>query len=184
MSKENYHPVSVLNGRLPNGSYTLPGNGYYSVEGIAPRLRFEYSSRINDDKIKYSQSFRIDPYESLYSLKDQGTTLTRYHNRNYAAEQCRDRYTFVPKYVPRSDPAHLHHAGLTKLQQVRLGFSSRLIVAINSNFLNAYSGSKLAEDRSEYRLNKVAELPKVDYNVLPKQDMNDDIYRRYGAKMP
>ena len=28
-SKANYHPVSQLAGNLTNGSYMLPGNGYY-----------------------------------------------------------------------------------------------------------------------------------------------------------
>ena len=28
-NKANYHPISQLAGNLPNGSYTLPGNGYY-----------------------------------------------------------------------------------------------------------------------------------------------------------
>ncbi|CAF5111117.1 unnamed protein product, partial [Rotaria sp. Silwood1] len=39
-SKANYHPVSTLPGSLPNGSYLLPGNGYYSVEGRLPRIRY------------------------------------------------------------------------------------------------------------------------------------------------
>lgn len=117
MSKANYHPVSELNGSLPNGSHLLPGNGYYSVEGKAPRLRTDHASTISDAKLKFSQSYRIDPIESLRKLKEEGSTLTRYHEHN-VAEQCRDRYIFVPKYMPREDPPFRAHAGLTHLKEV------------------------------------------------------------------
>lgn len=69
-SKANYHPVSNLAGNLPNGSYMLPGNEYYSVDGKAPRLQFEHTSKINDAQYRYTQSHRIDPIHSLLSLKE------------------------------------------------------------------------------------------------------------------
>ena len=43
---------------------------------------------------------------------------------------------------------------------------------------------KAADDTSEYRLNKVGQLPDFDYNVIPEKDVNDEAYRLYAAKNP
>lgn len=144
-SKANYHPVSQLAGNLTNGSYLLPGNEYYSVEGQAPRLQFEHNSKIDDSRHRYTQSHRIDALHSLLELKKglptffwvnlkaisttvflllfdrQGTTLTRYHHHNPGAENCRDRYVFVPKYIPRAEPNELlHNPALNDFKQVSI----------------------------------------------------------------
>ncbi|RMZ93413.1 hypothetical protein BpHYR1_046562, partial [Brachionus plicatilis] len=157
-SKANYHPVSQLAGNLPNGSYLLPGTEYYSVEGKAPKLQFEHSSKINDAKYRYSQSYRIDPIYSLLSLKNE-TTLTKYAHHNPPVEQCRDRYLFVPKFYPRDDPNYVENAGLNELKA-------------------------LAQDNREYRLNEIPKLPDMDTHVLPKENLDEEAFRLYGATKP
>lgn len=118
-SKANYHPVSQLAGNLPNGSYLLPGNEYYSVEGMAPRLQFEHNSKIKPNN--FSQSHRIDPIHSLMDLKRQGTTLTKYYKHQPEVEVCRDRYIFVPTYLPREEPnEYVKHPGLEQFKRVLL----------------------------------------------------------------
>lgn len=118
-SKANYHPVSELAGNRPNGSYLLPGNEYYSVEGMAPRLQFEHSSKISPSRVQYSQSHRIDPLHSLMELKRQGTTLTKYSIHQPQVEMCRDRYIFVPTYLPRQEPnEYVKDASLEQFKRV------------------------------------------------------------------
>lgn len=89
-SKANYHPVSQLAGNVTNGSYMLPGNGYYSVTGAPPRVKFDHQSTINDPKYIHSQSYRIDPIQSLLSVKNE-STLTHYYRHDVQQEACRDR---------------------------------------------------------------------------------------------
>lgn len=118
-SKANYHPVSQLAGNLPNGSYLLPGNEYYSVEGMAPRIQFEHNSKISSKRLSSTQAHRIDPLHSLMELKRQGTTLTKYARHQPEVEACRDRYVFVPTYMPREEPnEYVKHAGLEEFKKV------------------------------------------------------------------
>jgi hypothetical protein len=89
-NKAHYHPVSQLNGNLTNGSYMLPGNGYYSVTGAPPRIKFDHVSTIADPKYIHNQSYRLDPIHSLTSLKS-GSTLTKYYPHDVEVDNCRDR---------------------------------------------------------------------------------------------
>ncbi len=46
------------------------------------------------------------------------TSLTHYYYHNKPVETVRDKYVFVPTFVPRSDPAIIENPGLVQLKQV------------------------------------------------------------------
>lgn len=85
--------------------------------------------------------------------------MTKYHHHNPPVEACRDRYLFVPTFVPRDHFTNVPNKEFTEFKRV-------------------------ANDNSGYHLNKVSQLPNFDYNVLPENDMNDEAYRLYNAKNP
>jgi len=138
-SKANYHPVSQLAGHLTNGSYMLPGlvclifyyiyylylylrcilkgNGYYSVTGTPPRIGLDHVEAVNDSKYLHSQSYRLDPINSLTNLKEN-TSLTKYYNHDFQVESCRDRYLFVPKFFPRDEINLLPDPSLERFKEV------------------------------------------------------------------
>ncbi|CAF0984524.1 unnamed protein product [Rotaria magnacalcarata] len=157
-SRAHYHPVSTLPGSLPNGSYLLPGNGYYSVAGRLPRLRYDTQKFLNDPKYTYSQSYRIDAMQALQNVK-KGTSLPRYYSYYPHFEAARERYVSVPKHFPNENPSSYDHKGL-------------------QHFKN------LASSSDSYALRSVSTLPPVDYVTLPAADQNDEIYRSYQPKMP
>jgi hypothetical protein len=66
---------------------------------------------------------------------------------------------FVPTFVPRDHFTNVPNKEFTEFR-------------------------KVADDTSEYRLNRVGQLPDFDYNVLPEKDINDEAYRLYNAKNP
>ncbi|CAF0782891.1 unnamed protein product [Rotaria sordida] len=157
-SKANYHPVSTLPGSLPNGSYLLPGNGYFSVEGRLPRLRYDTQKFLDDPKYAYSQSYRIDAMQALNNAK-KGTSLPRYYSYYPHFEATRERHIFVPKYFPNENPSCYEHKGLKHFKD-------------------------LASNSETYALRSVNSLPPLDYVTIPKSDQNNEIYRTYQAKMP
>ena len=106
----------------------------------------------------HSQSYRIDPIDSLTSLK-QATSLTKYYHHDFPVESVRDRYIFVPKFQPRDEAPLIHDQELAQFKQ-------------------------MAEDPRQYKLNQVAQLPGVDNHVLPERDMNNEAYRLYEPKYP
>ena len=84
-------------------------------------------------------------------------------------ETARDKYLHVPTFVPRAQNAD--------------ALSNNNSHDLVSN--QEYEQFKaLANDRSEYRLNRVNQLPGLDYNVLPETNLNDEAYRLYGATKP
>lgn len=162
-SKAHYHPVSQLAGNLTNGSYMLPGNGYYSVTGTPPRVKFDHKATLNDPKYIHNQAYRIDPINSLMNLKKE-TSLTHYYPHAPEVEACRDRYIFVEKFASRNDmdtqdPSLSKNPGLVQFKEI-------------------------ADSRREYHLNQVQQLPDVDAHVLPDKDHADDAYRLYEPQMP
>ncbi|CAF1169240.1 unnamed protein product [Adineta steineri] len=157
-SKANYHPVSALPGSLPTGSYLLPGNGYYSVQGQLPRLRYDSQKFLNDPKYAYSQSYRIDAMQALQNAK-KGTSIPRYYSYYPHFEAARERHIFVPKYYPNENPSCYEHKGF-------------------EHFKN------LASNSDGYALRSVNTLPPIDYVTIPKPDENDDVYRAYQPRMP
>ena len=164
-SKAHYHPVSQLAGNLTNGSYMLPGNGYYSVTGAPPRVNFDHTSAIHDPKYAHSQAYRLDPVHSLLSLKKE-TSLTHYYSHAAEVDACRDRYIFVPKFESTQHLLNTQDSSLTP----------------NSGLLKFKS---MAEAHGHgYELNQIARLPDVDAHVLPDRSLNDDTYRLYRPEMP
>ncbi|CAF4089612.1 unnamed protein product [Rotaria sordida] len=157
-SKANYHPVSTLPGSLPHGSYLLPGNGYYSVEGRLPRLRYDTQKFLNDPKYTYSQSYRIDAMQALQNVK-KGTSLPRYYTYYPHFEAARERHIFVPKYFPNENPSCYEHKGLQHFKD-------------------------LASNSQRYALRSINSLPPIDYVTIPQSDQHDEIYRTYQPKMP
>lgn len=87
------------------------------MTGTAPRIRFDHSQAINDPKYLHSQSYRIDPLDSLTTIK-QSTSLTKYYNHDPPVENVRDRYIFVPKFFPRDENTLMFDPELEQFKQV------------------------------------------------------------------